>query len=169
LDAHRSEARNRCTTQVCTVVAAQVASFASGSPGSPSKGEHVLRFEAIVPNTKQLGGGRVLEKFPRILTRLAPGGFTAAGFTTQVRAATGRTGADYTTRQGAYDLRELRGERLVAKPGRSLRYQVPNDAARPPAHQGVDLRTGQPVVHLATTARYRTAPTRMVDLSGPTA
>ena len=36
-----------------------------------SKGEHLLRFEAIAHNTRQLGCGRVLEKFPEIVTRLA--------------------------------------------------------------------------------------------------
>ncbi len=36
-----------------------------------SKGEHVLRFEAIAHHTKQLGCGKVLEKFPQIVTRLA--------------------------------------------------------------------------------------------------
>lgn len=36
-----------------------------------SKGEHVLRFEAIAHNTKQLGCGRALEKFPEIVTLLA--------------------------------------------------------------------------------------------------
>ena len=36
-----------------------------------TKGEHVLRFEAITHNTKALGCGRVLEKFPDIVTRLA--------------------------------------------------------------------------------------------------
>ena len=61
---------------------------------------------------------------------LAPGGFTVAGFTAQVHAATGWTGTDYTTRQGAYDLRKLRGKQLITKPGRSRRYQVPDDAAR---------------------------------------
>ena len=134
-----------------------------------TKGEHVLRFEAVVHNTKTLGCGRVLEKFPEIVTRLAgmvdrfttaldcvdvgflpdgvldelpipsrigatrvggvdlnrpriraalaavlalalaPGGFTVAAFTAQVRAATGWTDTDYTVRQGAYDLRKLRG------------------------------------------------------------
>jgi len=58
----------------------------------------------------------------------APDGFTVAHFTARVHAATGQT--DYTTRQGAYDLRTLRGKHLVAKPGRSRRYQVPDDAAR---------------------------------------
>jgi DNA-binding transcriptional ArsR family regulator len=36
-----------------------------------TKGEHVLRFEAIVHNTKQLGCGRVLDNFPAIIDRLA--------------------------------------------------------------------------------------------------
>ena len=35
-----------------------------------SKGEHVLRFEAIVHNTRQLHTGRVLERFPEIVARL---------------------------------------------------------------------------------------------------
>jgi hypothetical protein len=35
-----------------------------------TKGERVLRFEAIVHNTKELGCGRALEKFPQIVTRL---------------------------------------------------------------------------------------------------
>jgi hypothetical protein len=35
-----------------------------------AKGEHVLRFEAIVHNTKELGCGRVLARFPQIITRL---------------------------------------------------------------------------------------------------
>jgi hypothetical protein len=35
-----------------------------------TKGEHVLRFEAIVHNTRALGCGRVLERFPEIVTRL---------------------------------------------------------------------------------------------------
>ncbi|MGH9157082.1 MAG: hypothetical protein ACRD1K_14860 [Acidimicrobiales bacterium] len=39
-----------------------------------TKGEHVLRFEAIVHNTKALGCGRVLDKFPEIVSRL--GGMT---------------------------------------------------------------------------------------------
>jgi hypothetical protein len=35
-----------------------------------TKGEHILRFEAIVHNTKDLGCGRVLDRFPRIVIRL---------------------------------------------------------------------------------------------------
>jgi hypothetical protein len=36
-----------------------------------TKGERVLRFEAIVHNTKELGLGRAVDKFPAIVTRLA--------------------------------------------------------------------------------------------------
>jgi len=36
-----------------------------------TKGEHVLRLEAIVHNTRALHTGRVLEKFPAIVARLA--------------------------------------------------------------------------------------------------
>jgi hypothetical protein len=36
-----------------------------------TKGERVLRFEAITHNTSQLGCGRVLERFPRIVAALA--------------------------------------------------------------------------------------------------
>jgi hypothetical protein len=36
-----------------------------------TKGEHVLRVEATVHNTKQLGCGRTIERFPQIVTQLA--------------------------------------------------------------------------------------------------
>jgi hypothetical protein len=155
-----------------------------------TKGERVLRFEAIAHHTKQLGCGRTLDKFAQITTRLtamvdrftsmldcvdvgflpdgildqlpepsklagtriggidlnrprvraalaaalalavAPAGFTVAQFTAQVRAMTGQTPEDYSVRQGAYDLRKLRGKQLVIKPGRTRRYHVPDVAAR---------------------------------------
>ena len=152
-----------------------------------TKGEHVLRFEAIVHNTKALRCGRVLDRFPQIIDRLAgmverfcttldcvdttfvgdglldqlpaptqigatrvggvdlnkpriraalsaalalsaaPDGFTVAEFTAKVHAMSGDT--DYTSRQGAYDLRKLRGKDLVIKPGRSRRYHLSTQAA----------------------------------------
>jgi hypothetical protein len=58
----------------------------------------------------------------------APHGFTAAEFADRVRQMIRSDG--YTTRQASYDLRKLRGKNLLAKPGRSHRYQVPPDAAR---------------------------------------
>ena len=36
-----------------------------------TKGERVLRFEAIAHNTAELRCGRMIEKFPEIVTRLA--------------------------------------------------------------------------------------------------
>jgi hypothetical protein len=45
-----------------------------------TKGEHVLRFEAVAHNTKQLGCGRTIERFPQIVTR--PAGMTERFCTT---------------------------------------------------------------------------------------
>jgi hypothetical protein len=153
-----------------------------------TKGEHVLRFEAITHNTKQLRCGRVLDRFPEIISKLAgmvgrfcttldcvdtgflpedtldqlplpshlgtiriggidlnkprirttlaavlalaaaPDGFTVTDLTTKVHTMTGQT--TYTTRQAAYDLRKLRGKKLLIKPGRSRRYHLPTQPAR---------------------------------------
>jgi hypothetical protein len=153
-----------------------------------TKGEHVLRFEAITHNTRELKVGRLLDRFPTIVTALAgiaerfctavdcvdigflgdtilddlpqpahlgagrvagidrnqprlhhalsavlalataPGGFTVGQLTAKVHTMTGHTG--YTTRQAAYDLRKMRGKRLVDKPGRSRRYHLHPQAAR---------------------------------------
>ena len=153
-----------------------------------TKGEHVLRFEATVHNTRELRCRRSLENFPEIITRLAgmadrfattldcadisfitdgtldelplpsrigatrtggidlnkpriratlaaalalaaaPRGFTVAEFTAKVQLLDRH--ADYTIRQGAYDLRKLRGKGLAVKPGRTRRYHVPPGAAR---------------------------------------
>jgi hypothetical protein len=88
-----------------------------------------------LPLPAQTGTGRIagidLNK-PRIRAALAaalalapaPGGFTAAEFTTKVRHD------GYTTRQAAYDLRKLRAKGLADKPARTRRYHVPPDAAR---------------------------------------
>jgi hypothetical protein len=153
-----------------------------------TKGEHVLRFEATVHNTRELRCRRGLDNFPQIITRLAgmtdrfatildcadisfiadgaldelplparigttrtggidlnkpriraalaaalalaaaPRGFTVAEFTARVRRLDGH--ADYTIRQGAYDLRKLRGKGLALKPAGTRRYHTPPDAAR---------------------------------------
>ena len=153
-----------------------------------TKGEHVLRFEATVHNTKELRCRRSLENFPEIITRLAgmaerfattldcadisflpdgtldalplpsqigatrtggidlnkpriraacaaalalaaaPHGFTVAEFAAKVCSMTRQPG--YTIRQGAYDLRKLRGKNLAVKPGRTRRYHIPAEAAR---------------------------------------
>jgi hypothetical protein len=155
-----------------------------------TKGEHVLRVEAIAHNTRDLRCGRILDRWGDITARLAemtdrfctsldcvdvaflpdglldelpassqlgasrvggidlnkprmrnalaaalalavsPTGFTVGQFTDKVRTLTGQTDHDYTTRQGAYDLRKLRAKHLVDKPGRSRRYHLPDLAAR---------------------------------------
>ncbi len=112
-----------------------------------SKGEHVLRFEAVVHNTRDLPlpsqvgttrvGGVDLNK-PRLRAALqavlalapSPGGFTVAQLTAKVQAMTGQTERDYTTRQAAYDLKKLRGKHLVVKPAASRRYHAPPQALR---------------------------------------
>jgi hypothetical protein len=52
-----------------------------------TKGEHVLRFEAVAHNTRQLGCGRTIERFPQIVTRLA--GMTEQFLTTLDCVTTG--------------------------------------------------------------------------------
>jgi hypothetical protein len=153
-----------------------------------TKGEHVLRFEATVHNTKELRCRRSLDNFPEIITRLAgmadrfattldcadisfiadgtldelpspsrlgatrvggidlnkpriraalaaalalaaaPHGFTVAEHAAKARQLNKH--ADYTIRQGAYDLRKLRGKGLAVKPGRTRRYHIPPEQAR---------------------------------------
>ena len=92
-----------------------------------------------LPRPSRLGAARVggidLNK-PRIHDALAavlalataPGGFTVGQLAAKVHALTGQS--TYTVRQAAYDLRKLRGKRLIDKPGRSRRYQLPPEAAR---------------------------------------
>ena len=58
----------------------------------------------------------------------APHGFTVAEHAAKVRTPTHDGG--YTARQAAYDLRNLRGKGLAAKPGRTRRYHIPPEAAR---------------------------------------
>jgi hypothetical protein len=94
-----------------------------------------------LPVPSQIGRtrvGRVDLNRPRIRAALAavlalaaaPNGFTVAAFTAQVHPATGQTDTDYTTRQGAYELRKLRGKQLITQPRRTRRYQIPAPAAR---------------------------------------
>ena len=60
----------------------------------------------------------------------APKGFSVAEFAGKVRAMTGRSDADYSVRQAAYDLRKLRAKNLVVKPASTRRYHTPPDALR---------------------------------------
>ena len=92
-----------------------------------------------LPLPSQIGavrtGGIDLNK-PRIRAALAatlalapaPHGFTVAEFAVRVCQMTRHDG--YTIRQAAYDLRKLRGKKLITKPGRTRRHQVPPGAAR---------------------------------------
>ena len=155
-----------------------------------TKGERVLRFEAIAHNTRELGCGRVIAKLPIIVARLkaivdralgtlqwmdrafvadatldqlplpsllgktrvggidlgrprmrtvlaaivtlalTPRGFTVGEVTAKVQEIGGRAFRDYGVRQAAYDLKKLRAKQLVAKPGHSRRYHVPDQGLR---------------------------------------
>jgi hypothetical protein len=148
-----------------------------------TKGERVLRFEAVVHNTRELGCGRLLAKFTQIVSRLqtmletflnhlhcvdisfvaadtleklpapsqvgktrvggidpngprmraalqavlalapSPQGFTVGEFALQVRAITGQNQQQYGARRAAYDLKKIRGKKLVARVGSSRHYQ----------------------------------------------
>ena len=93
-----------------------------------------------LPRPSRLGAvrvGGVDPNNPRIHTTLAAvlalattpgGGFTVGQLADKVHTMTGQP--SYTVRQAAYDLRKLRGKRLVDKPGRSRRYHLPPDAVR---------------------------------------
>jgi hypothetical protein len=58
----------------------------------------------------------------------APDGFTVADLTAKVNSI--NPGADYTVRQGAYDLRKLRAHEVITKPGHGRHYCVAPHAAR---------------------------------------
>ena len=88
-----------------------------------TKGEYVLRFEAVVHNTRELRCGRVLERFPDIVARLAAMahefctaidcvdvGFIADGILDQLPAAS-QLGA---TRVGGVDLNKPRMRNALA-------------------------------------------------------
>jgi hypothetical protein len=147
-----------------------------------TKGERVLRFEVVVHNVRDLGCGRVVDRFPQIVAQLSamlerflttldcvdvafisdrmldqlplpsrlaktrvggidlnnsrirttlnaiialspsPRGFSLSDLQAKVHSMTGQQ--DYTKREAAYDLKKLRAKQLVAKLGRSRRYQI---------------------------------------------
>jgi len=99
-----------------------------------TKGEHVLRFEAIVHNTRDLGCGRVLARFGEIITRLNAmlERFCTALDCVDVVFVPGQTvdqlplGSQIgSTRIGGVDLNK---PRILA--GRSRRYHAPPEALR---------------------------------------
>ena len=88
-----------------------------------TKGEHVLRFEAIVHNTKELHCGRVVAQFPHIVTRLRG---MMEGFLTTLHSVDHAGVADETleqlptpsqvgkTRVGGIDLNKTRMRTVLA-------------------------------------------------------
>jgi hypothetical protein len=54
----------------------------------------------------------------------SPLGFGVSQFRAKVLAMTGHSDADYSPRHAAYDLKKLRGKQLIAKMGRSRRYEL---------------------------------------------
>jgi hypothetical protein len=60
----------------------------------------------------------------------APHGFDVGELATRVREIGGQGLAGYDSRRAAYDLKKLRSKELVAKLGRSRRYQVLPDGLR---------------------------------------
>jgi hypothetical protein len=149
-----------------------------------SKGERVLRIEAVAHNTQELNCGRSLDKFPEVVSQLkgvlerftdalscidqcfiaddmleqlpaaarvgktivggidlnqvrmravveavialspSPTGFTASDVAARVRAIGDEHHAQYGPRQAAYDLKKLRGKHIVARIGRTRRYEA---------------------------------------------
>src|SRR6516165_5622046 len=148
-----------------------------------TKGERVLRIEAIAHNTQELDCGRSLEKFPEIVFLLKsmlerfldalscidqcfiandmlenlpiasqvgktlvggidlnksrmrwvvegvialsalPGGFTASELAAHVCAISRQSQSQYGPRRAAYDLKKLRGKRIVRRIGQTCRYE----------------------------------------------
>ena len=53
----------------------------------------------------------------------SPGGFTASGLAGQVQALSKQSASDYGARRAAYDLKKLRGKKIVRRIGRTRRYE----------------------------------------------
>jgi hypothetical protein len=97
-----------------------------------TKGEHVLRLEAVVHNTRQLGCGRALGKFPEIVTRLQ--GMTERFCTTLDCVDTGFLP------DGTLDALPLPA-RIGATPGRRHRSEQATDPGRAGGGPGAFGRT----------------------------
>jgi hypothetical protein len=59
-----------------------------------------------------------------------PGGFSSGDLASKVQETLRVSAEDYQPRQAAYDLKKLRGKKLVAKIGRSHRYEAPAEGLR---------------------------------------
>src|SRR5262244_3663977 len=111
-----------------------------------TKGERVLRIEAVAHNTRELHCGRSLEMFPKVVSRLkailerfadalscidqglialspSPNGFTASDVAARVRASNRQTPLPYGPRHAAYDLKKLCGKHIVRRIGHTRRYE----------------------------------------------
>ena len=101
--------------------------YRKSSPGAPQAVDVALPAGCSLSG----GAGAALMQPQALALALsaAPDGFTVTEFTAKVHTMTGQTGTDYTSRQGAYDLRKLRGKDLITKPGRTRRYQIPAHVA----------------------------------------
>jgi hypothetical protein len=53
----------------------------------------------------------------------SPGGFTASELARQVRALSKRRESEYGSRRAAYDLKKLRGKKIVQRIGQTRRYE----------------------------------------------
>jgi len=155
-----------------------------------SKGERVLRIEAVAHNTRDLRCGKVIERFPHIIEALKiilerflsvlravdvsfigsdvveswsvpshigavrvsglninqprilavmeavialstkPRGFTSLELAEKVKEKHGNTDLPYSSRQAGYDLKKMRGKKLVVLPKHSHRYEVTPDGLR---------------------------------------
>ena len=52
-----------------------------------------------------------------------PGGFTASELASQVRVVSKQSEAEYNPRRAAYDLKKLRGKKVVRRIGQTRRYE----------------------------------------------
>jgi hypothetical protein len=72
--------------------------------------------------------GAVMESVVALSTQ--PGGFTSGDLAVKMRERLGVSAEDYQPRQAAYDLKKLRGKKLVAKRGKSRLYEAPAEGLR---------------------------------------
>lgn len=96
--------------QHCALTGARLAPHAPGS-ATPTGGRFLIARPAVMARNPGRPGCR-----PRAGD--CPGRLHLADFTAKVHSMTGQTDNDYSIRQGAYDLRKLRGKSLVAKRSR---------------------------------------------------
>jgi len=97
----------------------------------------------------------------------SPMGFGVAQFRTKVQSMTGQCDADYTPRHAAYDLKKLRGKELIAKMGRSRRYDVwPSSMRAVTALHVLRHHVIQPVLAGVRATQPESPPTRPSPLDG---